>query len=114
MPVCCPSLLSPILILPWRSLCSSPEDGPKESTFTPFEVKEEELVANSVEQVNNLLQSPALLSVLADVEKYANVKKDALSDNDPEYDLIVRCNELSITITHSIADIHKVCTCIGQ
>lgn len=101
------------------------------------EVKLEDLRANSVHQITTLLNSPEMKNILAvpllspfllacfptplslyhslhlshhlqEVDKYKEVKKNALADNDPEYDLIVRCNEMSVRISHHIADVHKV------
>eukprot|EP01128_Nolandella_sp_AFSM9_P012113 TRINITY_DN8968_c0_g1_i1.p1 TRINITY_DN8968_c0_g1~~TRINITY_DN8968_c0_g1_i1.p1 ORF type:complete len:506 (+),score=135.36 TRINITY_DN8968_c0_g1_i1:186-1520(+) len=65
------------------------------------------LTASTVDEVTTLLKSESLKELIADVDKYLDVKKAFLADNDPEYDLIVRCNEMSVTINHHIADIHK-------
>lgn len=66
-----------------------------------------ELKATHVRQVSKLIESNELQAILKEVEKYRQEEKSSFSDGDPEYDLMVRANEIVVDITHDIADIHK-------
>eukprot|EP01125_Pyxidicula_operculata_P017882 TRINITY_DN6311_c0_g1_i3.p1 TRINITY_DN6311_c0_g1~~TRINITY_DN6311_c0_g1_i3.p1 ORF type:complete len:311 (+),score=55.22 TRINITY_DN6311_c0_g1_i3:826-1758(+) len=77
------------------------EDEMQVESFQPSKV-------SSAREVSKLLSSKKLENILQQISKYANTTKTEFQGSeDPEYELIVQSNDISMQLTYDINNIHS-------
>ena len=68
----------------------------------------EETNEEKQETVSSILSTPHCASILAKIQSFKNHHFNILSDSDPEYNLIIDANSISVQIDHDIINLSKL------